>query len=217
MTFLSVCLCFLNNETKTYSLLISKNKFFSCHSSFHLWSFGGGVVKKMFSSKFYSSSSLTVTFQKSTWLIIITIIFCRIRSSSTILFGGVKMVPKFLPRVVAGFYSLHPAYETDIPAPIASMAASKPKFVITSAASTFSHNKNNYQQYPGQQQQIVKYHQPPMMVKYRKPINHQNQYKKYHQIRLDPHIINNYMLLARKLAIYYGTKYQYSVDILYVC
>mgnify|MGYP006887433043 CR=1 FL=1 len=69
-----------------------------------------------------------------------------------------------------------------------------------------------------QQQQIVKYHhEPPMMVKYRKPINHQNQYKKYHQIRLDPHIINNYMLLARKLAIYYGTKYQYSVDILYVC
>nr|XP_027197565.1 uncharacterized protein LOC113791913 [Dermatophagoides pteronyssinus] len=170
----------------------------------------------MFSLKFYSSSSsLSYT---STLLIIITIIFWRIRLSSAILFGGVKMVPKFLPRVVAGFYSLHPAYESDIPAPIASISSPsslssirQPQF----SASTYSHHKNNYQYIGQQQQQKIKHRHK---VKYRKPNYHkQNQYRpsNYHMIRLNPHIVDNYMLIAKQLAIHYGTKYQYPVDILY--
>ncbi|KAH9414414.1 hypothetical protein DERP_014435 [Dermatophagoides pteronyssinus] len=176
--------------------------------------FISSIYQKMFSLKFYSSSSsLSCT---STLLIIITIIFWRIRLSSTILFGGVKMVPKFLPRVVAGFYSLHPAYESDIPAPIASISSPssirQPQF----SASTYSHHKNNYQYIGQQQQQKIKHRHK---VKYRKPNYHkQNQYRpsNYHMIRLNPHIVDNYMLIAKQLAIHYGTKYQYPVDILYV-
>lgn len=128
--------------------------------------------------------------------------------------------PKYSPRIVAGYYSFHPVYDTDVPAVVKTLepAPSIHYHFYTKQNETILLAKNQlFKSKIGKQR---KKKRRKYRLKYEKP--DQTFIEQYHvgdfylpQIYLQT-IYVDYLKIAKTLAKIYGKKYNYPIDILYV-
>lgn len=130
--------------------------------------------------------------------------------------------PKYSPRIVAGYYSFHPVYDTDVPAVVKTLepATSIHYHFYTKQNETILSATNQLFQ-----SKFVKYRKKKRRkyrLKYKKTKTHQPSIEQYHvdqlylpQIYLHK-IYVDYLKIARSMAKVYGKKYNYPIDILYV-
>lgn len=176
------------------------------------------------------------------WPLLVTVIWCLASTA-----WSEPKPPKFLPRVIAGFYSFHPSYDTDIPAEIKT-TKNKPNVVKQAAShqtryfkqyqhqfSSAHHQYKHQYRYPGDYRE--KFHGSKKKLKsnqspfssFNKHYSHPT-YQKNHYFpstswvshaptphwEVMSHFLKSYITLAQKLAIFYGTKYNYPINTLYV-